>query len=83
MQLAVGRLDRVARHPERSGQGPRGRQGPSGIEGAVEDQLADRPLDADMPGLGLVGGVTEPGFDRFELGVAEQLAGYPVINWRD
>ena len=56
MQLAVGRLHRVARHAQRPGQRARGGQGTAGLQRAVQDQLAHGPVDARVQRQGAVGG---------------------------
>jgi hypothetical protein len=73
MQLAVGRLDRIAGNPQRLRQGARRGQGSAHIEHTIEDQLANGPLHARMQGQGAMRRVADPGFDGFKLGVLEQL----------
>src|SRR5690606_36709049 len=47
----------------------------------IEDQLPDGPLDTRMQREGAVGRVADPGFDGFELGMLEQLAGISSKKW--
>lgn len=75
MQLAVRGFDRVPRNAQRLCKRPRGGQGPTDVQRAVQDQLPDRTLNAGVQRQGSMRWVTYPGFDRFELSVLEQLVG--------
>lgn len=83
MQLAVRGFDCVPRNAQRLCKRPRGGQGPTDFQRAVQDQLPDRTLNAGVQRQGAMSRVTYPGFDRFELGVLEQLVGISPRNWYD
>ena len=75
MQLAVGRLDRIAGYPQRLRQRARGRQGAAHFQRTVQDQLADRPLDTGMQRQPGMGGVADAGLHRLQLRVPEHRCG--------
>ncbi|MCY1465899.1 hypothetical protein D9M71_841030 [compost metagenome] len=73
MQLAIGRLHRVAGHPQRLRQRARRGQRVTRRQRAVENQLADRALDPRMQREGLELRMGEARLDRLEQGMSEQM----------
>ena len=81
VKLPIGRLDRVARHPERFGECARGRQRFARPQRMIEDQLADRPLNSRVKRHGRVGGVGEPSLHGLKLRMSEQLVWIGWAEW--
>lgn len=65
MQLAVRRLNGIARNVQRLCKRTRGGQRLADVQRAVEDELPDAALDARIQRQSAMRGVTNPGFDGF------------------
>ncbi len=63
MQLAIGRLDRIAGNVQRFRQGTRSRQRLTDVKRAIQDQLPDTSLYTRIHRQGVMCRVANPGFD--------------------